>query len=873
MKYKYSAVRTRISILLGIILLINLNALGQVSGIITGPNGKPLNQAEVFINRTSLRSVTDEFGQFALSDVPPGLHELVAYKEGYPIYRAPMRVQDGRNYSLNLKLNAPEKKQKGKTTPEDIASFGHAILGDDGLILFHDEKQVQVQHQNGKYRVLSGPVVIEYPNAGYRISGYFNPTVFQDISEAAFHYQEYHGSDVNQNISFEKVRMALFRGSLRHFLMALVAGKASEEGFALKDSQGNNVDGKSIVTPSAVSGYFKIQFNQTVTVNYKEQESKLTSSNPIDANKLGIMINSKVITVSGAMNKPGLAHQLPTDYLPISDDVESTYAEALKYFYEKVYLQTDKPYYYPGEPIWFKAYINYHHPEWRDSLSDVLYIELLAHDSKVIAQRMFSIKEGQCHGDIILPDSLAEGNYYLRGYTMLRRNFGDEGLFTKPIRIVNLLDKMDASQQQPAEPPGGVSISSNKATYKTREKIVLNFSVKDSTGALIPASLSASVTDALQVVAIPEATTIIRNFPISRKEIAKIDELKYRIERGVSFYGQFLNNKGKGEKTQLSFIQWKTGDVLSAETDDDGMFWQTGLQFTDSAQFSYKSDKAKGRPYGKVRILPRDIPPLQTPPDQNLKVITAGAIQRIVSDYEVPKGNRLLDEISVTGKRLDPDEVERKKRRTYGRADHVITSKTLNVGTGNLLYALVGKVPGLMVNPGQGVVYFSRAMGTSITNPVQPLVTVNDVPMFGDAGNILQMIDFNTIESIEFTSRLNSLYGTQGAYGVIAVYTKAGISIDNTDPNFQTIKLPGFSKSRNFLSPVYDDPNVDSSQADYRATIYWNPSIKTDSKTGSSSVTFFAADLPGLYRVVVEGLTADGQPVRGEAYLTIEEKP
>ena len=73
--------------------------------------------------------MTDEFGQFTLIDVPPGLHELVAYKEGYPIYRAPMRVQEGRTYSLNLKLSPPGKKQKGKTTPEAIAGFSHALLG------------------------------------------------------------------------------------------------------------------------------------------------------------------------------------------------------------------------------------------------------------------------------------------------------------------------------------------------------------------------------------------------------------------------------------------------------------------------------------------------------------------------------------------------------------------------------------------------------------------------------------------------------------------------------------------------------------------------------------------------------------------------
>ncbi len=145
--------------------------------------------------------------------------------------------------------------------------------------------------------------------------------------------------------------------------------------------------------------------------------------------------------------------------------------------------------------------------------------------------------------------------------------------------------------------------------------------------------------------------------------------------------------------------------------------------------------------------------------------------------------------------------------------------------------------------------------------------------MSGEAGNVLQTIDINAIESIEFTSRLNSLYGTQGAYGVISVYTKTGMSVDNTDPNFQTLKLPGFSKRRMFAAPDYSNPQTDATQTDFRATIYWNPDVKTKAGTGTSSVSFFAADLPGLYRVVVEGVTAEGTPVRGETYLTIEEKP
>lgn len=847
-----------------------LPAVAQISGILTDPKGKFVANAEVFINRTTIRATTDDFGQFSLNGIPPGFQEVVAYKKGLALYRGPMRIQAERTYNLKLQLQPEEKKVRGKASDTDMADFSRALLGDEGLMTIN-EKQVDVLKLDNKYAVLSGPVIIEYPNTGYRINAYFSSSNFIDASTAALCYQEYQLSDVNQNIAYEKTRMALYRGSLRHLLMALAVGKASQEGFTVTDVAGNTVDMTQMVTPSSIAGYFRMKPDGPLTVKFLDKTSTLTATTPLDFNKLGILLNSQALQTSGAMSQPSLAHQLPVDYLPISGDVESSYAEALKNFYEQVYVQTDKPYYYPGEPLWFKAYLNYYSEAWRDSLSDVLHVELLNPEHEALNHRMYRIERGTSHGDFILPDSIPPGIYHLRAFTSLQQNFGDAHLFTKPLHVMKMTDKADPVQQQPLSEHQTVVITPKKDKYHPRELITLEFSVNGSEGAG-PSNLSVAVTDAAQVIPIPEATSIMKNYPIDGKSIAKINDLKYRNEKGISFYGKFLNNKGIGEKTQLNFIQWKTGDVLYAETGEDGMFWQTGLQFTDSARFSYKSDKAKGKPYGKVIVLPREEPAFHAPVVAPLKVVEVGSIQRIFSDYEVPKDNTLLDEVAVKASRINNDDVERAKKRPYGRADRTLTAKQLNINSANLLWALVGKVPGLVVNPVDATVLFSRAQANSIIGPVTPLVTVNDIPMGGDPGQTLLAIDPNIVESIEFTSRINVLYGSQGANGVIAVYTKSGISMDTTDPNFQTIKLPGFSRVRKFQAPDYSNPTTDATAGDYRATIYWNPDVQT-SANGKAEVTFFAADLPGMYRVVVDGITADGKPIHGEVYLSIEEKP
>ncbi|HNV30789.1 MAG TPA: hypothetical protein PKJ83_16705, partial [Cyclobacteriaceae bacterium] len=61
----------------------------------------------------------------------------------------------------------------------------------------------------------------------------------------------------------------------------------------------------------------------------------------------------------------------------------------------------------------------------------------------------------------------------------------------------------------------------------------------------------------------------------------------------------------------------------------------------------------------------------------------------------------------------------------------------------------------------------------------------------------------------------------------------------------------------------------DSQTPDFRTTIFWKPDVKTDD-TGKVTVPFYAADLATRYRIVVEGVTEKGVPVRAVSYITVE---
>ena len=101
-------------------------------------------------------------------------------------------------------------------------------------------------------------------------------------------------------------------------------------------------------------------------------------------------------------------------------------------FPEKIYIDTDKPYYTAGNDIWFSAYLINGITHEKSSKSNVVYVELINDKDSIVAQRKLYTNDISVAGDFKTDSSWDSGKYLLRGYTNYMRNNNPCLLYTSP---------------------------------------------------------------------------------------------------------------------------------------------------------------------------------------------------------------------------------------------------------------------------------------------------------------------------------------------------------------------------------------------------------------------------------------------------------
>ena len=926
--------------LAAIFLLACLKASAQtatLSGrVVDSESREALPFTNVFVNNTTIGTAADANGAFRLSGIPAGPGEIVFSFVGYQLFKLRVDLKPGQIMQTEVRLiadgkileNVKVEGKRDKVWENQFKRFTRTFLGsgkradqckilnpwalefkEDGKNLAAEARQVlEIENNSLGYKIFYALKKFNTDGQSYAIIG---DGRFETMKPADEKIAE----------AWNRNRLNAYLGSQRHLMRAILTNTIRRESFRLYADKigfenspkyavfarelGRSIETFDTTRVRIIKGTsvnsVQISLPRKLEVHYVAGVSRIASYDDViypvswlelrngivKVNSAGIVLDPENIVASGYIASLRMADMLPNDYQPSRDEVAChVVVRPSTRSFEKTYVHTDKPYYYPGERIWFKAYMNYYFQPVRDSLSTVLHVELINPARQTIAEKTLRLDSGLASHNFILPDTLRAGNYFIRAYTQFQRNFGDANLLLKAIPVLKGTTKPEYVKDQP-EAPDKMVVTTSKSSYGKREKVTLALKLDDDESGPVAGNFSISVTDASQVMNVERTTDIREKFPIRDDEVSKIADKTWPVEYGVTLRGQFLNAKGKGERTSLNVIQFSPNQFMSTTTDAQGFFELTDLHFYGPGYFSFQSGKSpKARMTGTVKLVPASKPLLpEKLPENRISVVDMNAVQRIFSVYEKPSDSKMLKEVEIKGKREDAALSNVVSiARPYGVPEYVFDESRVKTQFPNLLYTLQAlNIAGLVVNPPDNAVYFVRNTKPKLirTNDISdaeieksytPLVVLDGMPIMGSAGEALSIIDPSTVASIEVSKKQSSLRGTLAPYGVIAVYTKKKLLTDEQPSNINLTTLEGYAMPEQFVHPNYDYSSPEHSSPDYRSTLYWNPNVSIDSSGSPAEVSFHTSDLTGTYRVVVEGVNGNGEPVRSVTFIKVDEK-
>ncbi|WP_461791292.1 TonB-dependent receptor plug domain-containing protein [Pedobacter sp.] len=346
---------------------------------------------------------------------------------------------------------------------------------------------------------------------------------------------------------------------------------------------------------------------------------------------------------------------------------------------------------------------------------------------------------------------------------------------------------------------------------------------------------------------------------------------KFPAEKKLQISGTVIKGGKPVVKGKVSLVSFSGGFFMTDTlTDEKGHFNFDKIEFLDGTKFVVQARTEKDKKYVEIEM---DIVPGQTVNknpntgdiEVNINQALAGYLDASGKYFDDQTKRGLLNRTIL----LDAVNIVEKKKPTYnssniggaGNADAVITAKDLETAF-SLSQYLQGRIAGVQIRDGQ-------AYARGGQSPMR--ISLDGMLMDGDSFNLDDIVvqDIETVEVLKSIGT-TAIYGMQGGSGVIVINTKRGDgmrSVNSYTPGLISYVPKGYSVVREFYSPKYDvKPD---SRPDLRTTVFWEPQMVSD-PNGKAKLTYFNTDVPGIYRVVIEGIDVQGNLAR--KVLTYEVK-
>ena len=535
---------------------------------------------------------------------------------------------------------------------------------------------------------------------------------------------------------------------------------------------------------------------------------------------------------------------------------------------ERVYIYTDKECYIAGEDIRLKFYVI--NSNFQPSLlSKVGYVEI-CDTEKPQMQLKVALEKGNGAGEVKIPTDLSSGFYRLSGYTRYMRNEGDTVSFHKLIAIINAgqqipdpkrfepVERYENIQLPAVEQSDGTGynnllIYTDKKEYSTRTEVVLSLdNIPDNT-----ADLVISVCRNDSIVLIPE---------INKSEWLKLVKDTFSFSQqwlseyeGHIISGQLIPNLQ--EKLLLSDIAFVGNDIR---------YFNGQINLQNGTVNFYTAGV-----FGKQQIVTSVISSIYNKIPCRLDLLT-------------PFSESLPDNLPAL--RFYPNEkqlieryigVQIKEKRDNDTLNNVIQPSGYTTFQPVLTYDL-NEYTRFNTISETILEFINRVRVARVGNSRRIKVFLEESQRF-NYGNTLVLLDGIPIHDHEEILRYNPMHVKKvkvydGRYLFGGEDMDCIVSFITTEGNLPFFQLNEGSQlfdydcpqlPSSFEIPDYSNDEIrNSRKPDFRHTLYWNPFVEFPKDT-PANFSFYTSDLCGEFKVAVEGITTDGEIIRGVSYFQV----
>jgi hypothetical protein len=362
--------------------------------------------------------------------------------------------------------------------------------------------------------------------------------------------------------------------------------------------------------------------------------------------------------------------------------------------------------------------------------------------------------------------------------------------------------------------------------------------------------------------------------------------IEHFVENGITISGRMVDyyNQEKPRQGIISMsILNDQFNLFTGETLEDGTFFFTGNDFTDSTDIVLQGKREvgkKGKTKDDVNILidswekPQlfsDILtryPIYFYPTTEDYLAQQEKIEQINQAFNFDPEAIMLDAVEIIGRNEKKEAILRPSGQIYNTPDSRIVADSLNTAGFITVFDLIRRLPGVQVRGSFPEFEVIVRGAFSIQGGSQPLFLLDGVPV--DLETYVSLNPQDVMYADVLSGARAAIYGAQGGNGVIALYTKPG-SYQAYQRKKGTVNFthPGYALIREFYIPNYDTAMDIHAKPDIRSTFYWNPEVLIDS-TGVASIEFYSSDQEGTFDIRIEGITQYGEPVVKQATLEVD---